>query len=70
MSEQYYDIPVPKDLTKIRSIHDGKRWLNGVIPNSVSIDHGIITFAIRWNRGETRRFTVATDLLGGYECGE
>lgn len=61
----YYEIPVPDDLTKIRRIHDGKRWLNGV--KSVTVDHGILTFTLQWGRDE-RRMTIASDIVGGYEC--
>ena len=67
MSEpQYYEIPIPADLSKVRSIHDGTRWLRGVIPGSVELDNGILTFVVRWN-GSRRKIVVSTEHVAGYE---
>jgi hypothetical protein len=64
-----HHVPVPEDLTSVRSIHDGVKWIRGVYSDSVRVDHDVLTFTVRWgNDGGKRRFTVATDLIGGYEC--
>lgn len=62
-----YCIPVPDDLKSIRAIHDGSRWVKGIIPGSVKVSHGILTFVCDWH-GTKRRFTVSTDIVGGYQC--
>jgi hypothetical protein len=68
MNEQtMYEIPVPSDLDTIVAINNGTKWLRGILPGSVVVEYGYITFVCQWGRG-IRRFTMATDLVGGYEC--
>ena len=61
-----YEVPVPEDLSSIRSINNGHRWIHGVVPGSVTVEGGVLTFVAKWNLGR-RLFTMATDLVGGYE---
>jgi hypothetical protein len=62
-----YEVPVPDDLRSIRSINNGTHWIHGVIPDSVKVESGVITFTARWQGGR-RQISIATDLVGGYEC--
>ena len=62
-----YEVPVPDDLRSIRSINNGTRWIHGVIPETIEVEHGVITFVARWQGGR-RKISLATDLVGGYEC--
>lgn len=66
--EMYFDVPIPDDLTTILAIHDGKQWIRNVMPETVRVDQGVISFTSRWGRNDRRRFTIATDIVGGYQC--
>ena len=66
MMNEIYEVPVPEDLRSIRSINNGVKWIHGVIPESVVVEGGVITFVAVWGNGR-RKFSLATDLVGGYE---
>ena len=70
MAEQtMYEIPVPDDLSTIRAIHDGQRWINGVV--RAEVRNGTMYFDVQWgrkNHDTIRRFMLSTDLIGGYQC--
>jgi hypothetical protein len=66
-----YEIPIPENLDSIRAVHDGNRWINAVIPGSVKVEHGIMSFTVKWGpHDQRRRILLATDLIGGYQCDE
>jgi len=60
-------VPVPDDLNSIVAIHDGNRWINGIIPGSVYVSNGVVNFAARWN-SHKRLFSLAVEIIGGYQC--
>ena len=62
-----FALPVPNDLGSIVAVNNGNKWLRGVVRDSVELHNGYITFTCKWGRG-IRRFTMATDIVGGYEC--
>jgi hypothetical protein len=62
-----YEIPVPTDLDSIVAVNTGIKWIHRIIPGSVRVQDGYITFLCRWHNGQ-RRFTVSLDVVGGYEC--
>lgn len=67
MSDVIFEVPIPDDLDSIVAVNTGTKWIHRIIPGSVRVQNGYITFLCRWNNGQ-RRFTVATDIVGGYEC--
>lgn len=65
-TEASYEIPLPADLSKVISVHDGSKWLNNVVRGSVVVSNGFMSFTIRWNNSK-RRITLATDVISGYQ---
>lgn len=62
-----YGVPVPSDLNSIKAIHDGSRWISGVLPGT-TLDNGVLFFAVDWSRGNSiRHFALATDVIAGYQ---
>lgn len=60
-------VPVPEDLNSIVAIHDGQKWILNITYGTVTLNDGVLSFMARWKNRELH-FTLATDIVGGYQC--
>ena len=45
---QIYDVPLPRDPSRVTAVHDGKKWISSIEPGSLEFDvlHGNLHSAV------------------------
>lgn len=64
---QIYDVPLPRDPSRVTAVHDGKKWISSIEPGSLEFDDDTVTFIALWNHRDRMRITIALDLVTGYQ---
>ena len=73
MADTQYIVPVPADPNTIVAVNDGNRWIQNILPGSIQVFPSHISFLAMWTAGKDRkprRFTLARDMVGGYQTDE